>query len=173
MMEDFRSWILIHSAVTLVIVLVLGVALWYLRSDISARVASIISMQEQISVRLRASGILAVMKKQKEEALKFEPKLQEFLPLRDHLVTLPRDLSRLATARGVEFGFSFGTESQPQAESAGSISFTLTAGGTLSSVLAFLEDIERSSLIIRLEDVDISGDGSRYSLLSHGKVFFR
>lgn len=173
MSQDFRKWLLIHGGIIAGTVLILGGALWYMRSDISSRIEAIRSKELQIALRLRASGLLAALKREREEAKPFEPKLQSFLPPRDQLIAFSRDLERLARARSVGLGFGFGAETPATQDAAGTIGFTITVGGTPANILAYLEDIERSAFIIRIENVDLSGSGSIYSLASDGKVFFR
>lgn len=164
---------MVQGGVVSGILVVLGGALWYMRSDIFARTEAIRAAEMRIVLELRAQSVLAALKSQREEARPFEEKLQSFLPPRDQLITFSRELEELASARGVGFGFGFGAETPATEGAAGSIGFTMTVSGAFGAIISFLERVEASSAIMRIESIDITGGGNEYSLVSEGRVFFR
>ncbi|OGY99148.1 MAG: hypothetical protein A3G64_02545 [Candidatus Liptonbacteria bacterium RIFCSPLOWO2_12_FULL_60_15] len=173
MAQEFRKWLLVQGAVIAGILLVTTGVLWYVRADIRARTEAIRAAQAARAFQLRAVNILATLRRERDEAKPFIPQLESFMPGRDKLISFPRDLERFSRARSVAFGFGFGAETPATEEAAGTISFTLTASGPLNSVLAFLEDLEKSPFIVRLDGLDLTKGGTEYSFASRGVVFFR
>lgn len=173
MPQEFRKWLLVQGTVIAGILLVAMSALWYVRADISARTETIRAAQAARAFQLRAVNILATLRRERDEAKPFIPQLESFMPGRDKLISFPRDLERFSRARNITFGFGFGAETPATEEAAGAIAFTFTASGSLNGVLAFLEDLEKSPFIVKLDGFDLTGSGNTYSLVSRGAVFFR
>lgn len=173
MSKEFRTWLLIQGGVIAGVLLFLAGMLWYVRADIGSRAEGIRAKQAQFAIAVRAVSARATLRQGREAAGPFLEEMGRVLPLRDQLIAFPRDLERLARARTVDVGFSFGAETPATAGTAGRIAFPLTVSGPLERVLRFLEDLERLPLIVALRGIELSGSGSAYSLTSGGAVFFR
>ncbi|MDP3947300.1 MAG: hypothetical protein Q8Q41_01250 [bacterium] len=173
MPQEFRKWLFIQVGIIAGVLLILAASLWYMRADIGARIKGIREKQTKISIQIRAAGVLAALRRESDEAGPLVSKLESFLPSRDQLIAFSRDLERSAKARSVGFSFGFGAETAATEDAAGSAAFTLTTNGTLGNILMYLEDLEKSTHIIKMESVELSGVAPSYSLVERGRVFFR
>jgi hypothetical protein len=113
------------------------------------------------------------LKDNAEKARPHLPFLNAILPLRDELIDFRRDMKNIATRHQLDFTAEFGTESNGNESSPGSISFQATLQGPLKNLIEFLADVRQSKYFVGFAGFDIGGDKDRYAIKTNGRVFFR
>ncbi|MCR4328130.1 MAG: hypothetical protein NUV53_01285 [Patescibacteria group bacterium] len=173
---NFKRTLLINISVAVAGIGVLAGVIGWFASDIEMQ-ATIINKDRTLARERSASiAVLAELKSNAAKALRYEQKLNAFLPTQEQLLDFPRTLDNLARVRRLALSFSFrGGQGVPEGVKPGSVGFTLSATGALSDVLNFMKDIEISPtrFLATLSSADLTriGEGE-YRLSAQGAVFF-
>ncbi len=146
--------------------------LW-LGSDISSRSAAVLEGRKNLVQKSEALRSLAALKLDSERAKSYSSLLQNILPLRDQLISFPKDLEGIARKNKVDFGFSFGAEVASKDNLPGSLGFAITLGGKYANILDFMEEVESSRYIIEWVEMDIALVGDIFKGSASGRVFSR
>lgn len=173
-MPEFKKH-LIRDSIIFAILIGLFVAFFYLfRLNIDHTIANIAGLKNQKSFFSQSAQDLSVLIKEWEIAREYKEEVAALVPTKDSLVALSKDFQAIAKTYDVSLDFSFGTETNPQSQGLGSITFSAVAGGTVQDVLDFFEGIENKYYAMRIEAVDITasnkGESSRVAF--NGKMFF-
>lgn len=153
-------------------------ALYALSLDLDGRVKKIQADRLLIQNQVRSVGFLAALKASSEEARRYGLAMDKIISDQNKLFDFPRWVDLLAKSRGVTARFAFeGEQVPPQDAIPGHIGFSITTGGTISSISAFIKDLERiedAQFLISLDSFDFSETGSGgYNIGIRGRVFFK
>jgi Tfp pilus assembly protein PilO len=172
-LDKFKKSFFISIGVFLFILAVLVGFLIYLNIDIDRRVAAIKRYQTDIAIRNQAVLLLGTLKLEAERGAQLAGQLQEVLPTRDQLITLPRELEKVAKAHRVGFGFAFGNENLPSGTNPGSVRFTISLTGQIADLVSFLKDLEFGKRILNVQSFDLTQrrDAKDFSLILSGEVY--
>lgn len=171
--NDFNRRFLIQLGTILGIILVAALVLYWLSRDISSRAANIQAQRQQIATRTMSLESLAELKSQSEQARSYSSVLANILPLKDQLISFPRDIQDIAKRYGVDFGSSFTKEEASTEVAPGSIGFIFTIGGNYDKVLNFLRDVEGGRYIVKWDSIDLSEKAGFYKGTISGRVYSR
>jgi len=172
MQRSFKFRLILSLSVILGTLLIIAVVIVYLGFDISTKASFISDTQTQLFKRVADIANLTKLKEQEKAADAALSKLNDALPKRDSLFSVSRDLGDFARARSLSFGSKFGEESAPGEGTPGFIRLEMNTGGSYADLVAFIKDIEASSYFINLLNFDIVRQGTRFSALLNGEVFF-
>jgi len=172
MQRGFKFRLISSLTVVLGVVLIVAVVMVYLAFDISQKAGFISETQAKLFKRVIDISNLTKLKEQERTADAAFFKLNNALPKRDSLFSVSRDLSEFARARGLSFGSKFGDEVAPKDGAPGFIILEMNTSGNYADLVAFIKDIEASSYFINLLNFDIVRQGTTFSAILNGEVFF-
>ncbi len=156
----------------MVLVAVVG---WF-AADVNVQRGKVVQDRALIRARAASIAILAELKRNATHALRYEEKMNAFLPTQEQLLDFPRTLDNLARVRQLALNFGFqGGQTPPQGSTPGAVSFALDVSGAFENILGFLKDVEVEPprFLTTFDTFDIVRSGDGYRLLTQGRVFFR
>lgn len=168
-MSDFKKHLILEGGILLAIVAVLGGGILYLYFSINKDLAAIASVRKEINLRKQGYDDLIQLRKESSAASTIIPQLQAELPSKDKLFDFSKTLEQMAKSRGLQFGFSFGSEVPVGVSGPSFVPFQITTGGDLRTIEAFLEDIEQSHYLVTITEVDLGSANTRIN----GRVFYK
>ncbi len=171
--KDYKSRLIFNILLaTIGVAVFLSLSVW-LSLDISRRAGIIQSKKNEVASRTEKLGSLAILKSDFESAKPYFSILENILPIKDQLISLPREFEDLAKTGKINFGAAFPEESAGSDIEPGFISFNFSIGGTYDRILSFIKSAESGRYILNFSSLDISegGEGFRGSL--SGKVFYQ
>lgn len=157
-------------------IIVFGIVLYFLSKDLTSRANKLTVDRLFISQRAATIAALASLKTDAPKADMYLQAMSKFLVSQDQLFDFPRWLDGIARSRQVGMNFSFqGSQTPPQGDMPGFISFSLDLSGELSNLVDFLKDIEFKStrFLVAIDNFDLRRSDSGYRILANGKVFFK
>ena len=143
--------------------------------SLAGSAAKILQQKSDLAFRIRATGQLASLKADSDQARPLFAVLNSTLPVKDDLINLGQELTRVAKNDGVDLGFSFGGETAAKGELPGFIRFSLIGNGSYESFQKLLQNIEKSRYYMKLNSVDLvrQASGGNFSILAEGQVFYQ
>lgn len=149
--------------------------LLFLGGEIKQGALDVGQKRAQIDSRIAAISRLTELRQEAEEASSALKSLQNIVPIRDDLLSVPRYVERLASGSNVTASFDFtGAEQAPEGDRAGSSSFKIIAKGPYPDLLSFIGGLERGDFFITINSIEITiqGDGT-FGANIDGLVYFR
>ncbi len=173
----FRKELIIGAAIFFGGMLIITAGLYFLSNDITSKASTIVIDRALIGDRAQAIESLAGLKKNLSEAERYQKAIDKILVPQDQLIDFGRWLDGLARTRQVALSSAFdGTEVLPQAETLGSIGFSIDVSGALPNLLDFIRDVEVRSprFLVDMVSFDMTRlSGSDYRATSRGRVYFK
>jgi Tfp pilus assembly protein PilO len=131
--------------------------LTFLAGEVNDGAADVKQKRGQIDNRIAAVERLAELRGESKEAGPALDVLDNILPARDNLLSLPRYIEDLGLSNRVTATFDFtGNEVSPEGGRAGNSSFKIIANGSYFDVISFIKDLEAGDFFISLEVVDMT-----------------
>lgn len=174
-MDSFKKQLLIQLSVGLIILAAVTVGLFFFGGNIkdySERIK--IARQDLVSRSLSLSSLAALRIQYNTKGRDYLGFLQSYVPSRDQLINLSRDVQTLAS--GVSsFGFSFSGENEPTDGVLGVINFTANLRATIPQLISFLDNVGRFKYFMTVDNFSLTGvtDGGIFQVPVRGRVFFR
>lgn len=175
MLRRFKTQITVSVGITLLLVAVLGITLFYLNKDIVSSSKAINSMRTEFFSRSRAIASLNELRSDADQARIYLDVLNSSLPTREDLPAFNTEVFNLEKTNNLPLSFKFGgMEVAPQAGVSGEIAFDLNLNGGYTNIVNFLKDLEASSYVTDINNFDLVGGGEKdeYRALFSGTVFF-
>lgn len=172
MQRSFKFRLISSLSVTLGVLLVIVIVVVYLGFDILSKARFISDTQAELFARVVNISNLTKLKEQERSADAALFKLNNALPKRDALFSVSRDLGDFARSRNLSFGSKFGEEVAPKEGKPGFIRLDMNVSGSYADLVAFIKDIEASSYFINPLNFDIVRQGTKFSAIINGEVFF-
>ena len=166
MPRDFKSRFALQVTWMVVSVLIVGGALLYLGNDIKGTAGEIVETRRDINTRQEQLNDLARLREEARAAAPRLEILEDALPERDELISLPDKLDSVAGEHDVLLRFSFGGDTEE------GISFQMTLEGSYANIVAFLGELEGEFFYIVPEEVDVILRDNRYIATLKGQVYF-
>lgn len=166
MLRDFRVRLALQLGITVGVLSVVALAIFFVGKDIKSTTAQVLLTRREISATIRQLSDLARLR---DEARRAEPKfavLRNALPRRDELFSFPENIYALAEQNDVAASFTFGNEEEDR------IAFSLSANGTYDAVVRFIGVVEREYPFIDLSGFDIIRSEGGYLAQMQGNIFF-
>ena len=147
---------------------------WF-ASAIAAEAKRIVENRQVSRANIRLVESLAQFRASAADVTAYTAKLQELIPTKEKLIGFPELLEARAAVRGASARITFtggGTETDGGVAVA---AFTLTVSGPRESIVAFLDEIERTSpnFLIRLGGLRVFRSGTVYEVATTGQVLYR
>ncbi len=159
--------------VSLVVLVIIILALAWMRHDVTVRVQDIEQSRSMLSLRIRSLEVFSVLKNQSAEARQYSSIIERKMPRKDELVNFPKTLERIAEAHNITSEFSFNAEIAPMDGSPGAITFTLVLSGEYSSITAFLYEFNGISYVVVFDTFDMVRTSEAFRGTFQGRVFYR
>lgn len=166
---------MIQLVIGVAVLLVAVIATEIAASQLEKNSEKIRDQKRELSLRTSATANFAELKSNFDLAQPAIAILDQFLPPKDDLINFGRDMVNLGKQHGLSIGFNFGNETSSSASGAGSIIFSISGSGSFNGFQQFLNDIEKSSLFIKVTSFDVtrSAPNDEYNILMNGVVFFK
>jgi len=172
MERSFKLRLISTLSFTLGTILIIGIVVFYLGFDISRKGTLILSTNTKLLQARNNISDLAKLKEQEKEADIALFKLNNALPKRDSLFSVSRDLEDLAKRRSLSFGSKFKEEVSATNTQPGYIGIDMNLSGSYNDLVAFIRDLDVGSYSINVVSFDIVRQGSGFSGLITGELFF-
>ncbi len=176
MFSDFREKVIIGVVLILASIVAFGSVFYFFSKSLRVLARDIAADRLLIANNAAVLGNLAELKRDSQEAARYEKAMNKLLVSKDQLIDFGTWLDGLARVRQVAMNFSFsGSEVAPQESFPGYINFSLDVAGTLDALTAFLKDIELQStrFLVNLDTFDMTKSAGGYRIITQGKVFFK
>ena len=98
--------------------------------------------------------------------------IENLLPTKDQLINFSKELDIAAGQNKISITSSFSGEDAKPSGDLKSLGLTASAEGELNSLIAFLNSVENSQYVVKLENVDISERDKKFKMLFNGKIFY-
>jgi hypothetical protein len=174
--HEFRKKFLMQIGIASGVIAALVLATGWFAADLETQAGKV--AQDRILIRERSASLtaLAELKRSAPQALRYEQKLNAFLPTQEQLLDFPRTLDNLARVRRLTLNFAFqGGQTTPQGDTPGAIGFALDVSGDFEDVLGFLKDVEFEPprFLAAFDTFDLTRSEEGYRLFTQGRVFFK
>lgn len=174
-MSEFHKKLLIHSAVFLALLLVIGVSLFFVGAKIKAYATEIETTRDQLyNWIVSLQSFAAIRSEYATKAESYSRILENRLPEKELLIDLKKELQFIAAGDAVSVNLVFNSEVETAATRVGAISFTMTVKGPLENVTAFISHLNNIRYLISLDSMTMSkGADGVMDVDVRGKVLFR
>ncbi len=170
---DFKKALVRNISWSAAVLILMIAFLIFLGMDVSDRVALIKSQRQDLLLRLHAFDSLAALRSDVGRAEELSISLENSLPARDQLINFSNALEEIATDNGLEFGFSFESESASTETTPGINNFTITSQGTYANFVRFLNEVEDSRYFVGFSLIDLTSRNGEFAITMKGRVFSR
>jgi len=169
---ELKNWIIKNIALAGGIILTLLILIFLLGNNISGRTVGIKNKNRDLAARLHAIESLSSLKTDAEKTAALRGALENLLPAKDQLIKFSKTLENYAKNNKMDFGFAFESEIPGAENTPGINNFILTSGGDYSNFLRFLNSIEQSKYLVKINYLELTEkENSKYGILIKGKVF--
>lgn len=143
------------------IVVVLGGAIWYVKSDIDKKFLTIGQTRAEIQVKEQALSALASLQGDSEKAAQYLPQLDRMFTTKEQLLSFSTDIEFLAQQAGFSGSPKFKEETAPQTGELRKTNFTLSLEGArnISDLGKFFSLVEQSKYYVKFGSIDVTRDG--------------
>ena len=172
-----RKKMILGFAVFFLFLGALGGGILFFRGRVEKLSKTVQEKRNLLTVRSRRLGLVSGIQKEYTEAKPYINALYTFLPEKDELFSLSREIQELAQADGLDFGFSFTGESAGDSFTPGSVDFSLNIGGeSLDWISSFIKRIQRFKHLVIIDSFSINsgkeGDAD-FKASIKAKAFYR
>lgn len=166
-MDDKAKWrptLIILVSIGAVGVILVGLVL--VGIDTKNVAEEVVETRAELKMGIDQLDKLAQLREEAKLAQSRIESLENLLPDRDELFSLPTQVETLAASQGLSARFTFGSERD------GSINYSITAQGLYREIATFLDSIEKGIPFMNVATTDIIIAGEEYRANIGGKVFF-
>ncbi len=175
MKNDFGKRWWTSMGIVLGAIVIASVALYFLSNDLTAQADKIVNDQAMLAAQTATVNALAHLKADAPQAAVYAAAMGKLLPTHDNLLGFPQWLVALGQSHHVAVSSAFqGQSAIATAATPGIDGFSMTATGASTDLVAFLRDLEGSSVfLLSIDSVNLTNNGSAYQLNAQGKLFSR
>ena len=167
-MNNFRQELIKKILIALLALIIPIGTLFFLIWDINHRTEATAEKRQKLADHSEKLSLYAKLQNQFLEADSYTSILKNVLPGRDQLLDFQKEMKRLASQEGVNFGFSFGNETPPSSGTAGRMAFDIVTGGPFYKIFSFIKIIEESRFLIDFKSFNFAGSTANIA----GEVLF-
>ncbi len=171
--KEFNMRLLISIGIMVAAFFVASMIMILLGYDIGRRALMIQDYNKELKARVDASLSLLSLKADFESAKPYFSVLENILPIRDSLISFPKDISFIAQKNKISVAVSFGSETASASNAPGFVRFSMVAEGSYDDILKFIAEVERGKYVIDWSDADFSFNKKNYTATISGRVFFQ
>jgi len=167
MFNSSKSSFLIQIGIALGVVFFISLSVVLLSSDIGKRTEGIIESNAVMNNERQQHNNLAKLKADREEVAGYLVKLNEAIPDKESLLSIPDTLNDMAVKDNVGIQFSFlGGESEDN------IKFNISIQGRYEDITNFVRDTETELIFMDIKSINLTGGGESYTASASGVIFF-
>lgn len=174
-MSEFRKKLLIHGGIFFVLILIIGVSLFFLSKKVDAYATEIESTRSQLYDWIVSLGSFAAIRSEySTKAERYGQILQNRLPEKELLIDLKKDFQFLAASEGVNVNLIFNSEAETASPRVGAIGVTLSLKGPFPNVVRLISRLNEMRYLVSIESMTMSrGDNAMMDVEAKGKVLFQ
>lgn len=173
----FTKQLAVHFGIIGGVLIVLIILLFIFNGQVAKESLSVQNLRQQIQTTSYKAELFSKLIKDFQIFSPYIESVRNLLPTRDKLIDFSQQLSDLAKANNLDFGFVFQEESL-EAKTP-DVAFSMTLQGDFSNLTSFLQGLKKFPYYVSLESFNISGPpideiakGSQsVSIVVHGRVF--
>lgn len=174
MTDTFAKKFLWNLGIALTIIAVLAIAIFFFAGNISKYSANIIDLRNQLRNRSHSLENLAALRLvYNEKAKGYLSQLYASVPVKDQLITVPRDFQILATRAGVTMTYTNVGDTQPIEGQLGEFRFQMQIQGTADKAIPFIDTVQKFRYLTTVDSVHFSRQGDQVQLSLNGRIFYR
>ena len=171
-MTVFKKKLIINGGIIFAVLVITAGILYAIIDSINTTNAEILVLKNQMRNAQVEIKEYSGLKSDSDKADAALAVIHKAIPLQDDLFTFRSQTEKLASARNLRSGFSFGSESAPDKDVLGYVNFNMSIQGAFGNALSFVKDLENSGYLLEVAQVSITGAGSNASGRIDGRVFF-
>lgn len=170
---NFKKIIAKKIGISAILIAIFLIPMFILKSDIEKRAIDVINKKEQINTSSENIGSLAYLKIDSETAKKYLSQISTYLINKDQLLNFSNDIGLMSKQNNLNFLIAFGQEKPLAALTPRSTNISLSSQSqaNIDNLVKFLGLVENSRYFVRLENMDVSQEGSQLKVTTSGKVF--
>jgi hypothetical protein len=174
--DNFKKHFWISMSVILFTIAASSVALYFLSVNLEQTANAIGAARAATANGNAEFQDLANLQHDAATATAYQAVMDKLLVSQEALITFPTQIDALGRSNSVSTDFSFQGAAIPSSGSSpGSAAFSLDVSGTLDNVISFMKSFESTSpiLLSSLNALNLTANGSNYTLITQGTVFFK
>lgn len=170
---NFKKKIILNIGISLGIISILGVILFFLNSNIQEKTRQIQETRLELNLRSQITKTLDSLRRESEQAKLYSAELENILITKDKLVNFSQGLRIIAQQNQIDLKLIFGAETPKIKTGLGEINVTITIDGSFDNLIKFFQGLENSRYSVKLDKLDLTrkDDGDFKATLS-GVVFY-
>ena len=175
-MHRLRINVLMSLFAIIASVLLFSAGIWWMRSESSRRLTSILQSRQVLAESALELGQLDTLRRQQAAVSGTIEALTRAIPARGELVTLPAGIAALGEGLGVSSSATFGPEEVGTGGKPSSIELSIFSSGEFDKIRSFIAELEQATrpiIDIRGFDFSRSVDPKKFQGVIRGKIFFR
>ncbi len=169
--KEFKMRLVINLGIVVGALFVASMIIVLLSYDIGRRALMIQGYTKELRARVDASLAISSLKTDFELAKPYFSVLENILPIRDSLISFPKDISFVAQKNKISAAVSFGSETASTVATPGFVNFSMVLEGSYDDILKFMAEVERGKYVIDWASVDFSFNKKNYTGTISGRVF--
>ncbi|NMB92402.1 MAG: hypothetical protein GYA31_02150 [Parcubacteria group bacterium] len=173
-MENFKKKFIILILTSIGIFLIAGLLLFLLMKDINKAVIKAQQSQQEIAHRTAILDRIQTLEREANIAHLYTNSLNQALPTEDQITSLDNTFKNLATSNNINLSFRFGNLNQATEQEPKNYSFNLVLDGHITSILNWLDAVEKLPYNFRLTQIEINQTAANnYNVKILGNVYLR
>lgn len=169
--NNFKKRLLLHLGISVLVVIALAVVLIFLGLNVSKRTSNILKIRQDIALHNQKLESINSLRASQEKASQYMNILENILPTEENLLSLDRELNKLARDTSLDLGFSFGEEIKSTETQPGSIAFSMTTRSSFGNFINFLTAIEGMRYFIQVNRLELNRQGNDFTGSGQGIIF--
>lgn len=159
-------------AIGLIIGLFLTAILVYLGFDIVKKTDFIKGLRSEVNSRSQIAEALSFSRSDINKVQSYTSMIESFLPNKDQLLGLTRDLNTIAVQNNVNLTAGFSEESSKTVTDLKWIGVNINSEGDLGSLINFMKTMENSRYLIKSNSLDLVKGDKGFKLSINSRVFY-
>lgn len=154
--------------------LIISGLLFYLSGEISTVASRIYGIRSSNALIAADTTQITDLRSQAQQANPYLSKLTAALPTKTNIIVLSNTVDTIATKDGVNAGFRFGSEGQPNPSGLNYVDFQIGIQGSYDNVARFVQDLENSGYYLTIDNISLvlGSAGTNLDGVMNGRAFF-
>lgn len=159
-------------SIGLIISLFLTAIIIYLGFDIAGKTDFIKGLRSEVNSRSQIAEALSFSMSDINKAQPYTSMIESFLPNKDQLLGLARDLNTIAVQNNVNLTAGFSEESSKTATDLKWIGVNINSEGDYGNLINFMKTLENSRYLIKANSLDMVKGEKGFKFSINGRVFY-
>ena len=175
--EHFGRKLWISFGIVMASIAITAGAFYFFAGDLSAKATAVVAARTSLEQQSSAVANLANLKHQAPIAAQYLAAMDQLLPDQYGLVTFGQWFSDTGKQYGVSANATINQDAviPSSGSSPGVATLSFSATGSLDNITAFLHFVSAKSsvFLVVFDSFNITGDGTSYTAVGQGTIFFR